>query len=73
MKDLKIGKIIIKVKAIIIIAFCLFLNGSVIGAVAAHTQVTEKGINSLLIYILIFLPYIIMFKSIKNNITELEA
>jgi hypothetical protein len=35
--------------------------------------VTEKGINPLLIYILIFLPYIIMFKSIKNNITELEA
>jgi len=73
MKDLKIGKIIIKVKAIIIIAFCLFLNGSVIGAAAAHTQVTETGINPLLIYILIFLPYIIMFKSIKNNITELEA
>ena len=36
MKDIKIGKLVFSKKAILLIAFCLFLNGMLIGSMVAY-------------------------------------
>lgn len=71
MKDIKIGKILFTRKAILLIAFCLFLNGMTIGAIVAYKEVAND-INFLIIYIFIFMPYFLFFKNIKKHIVELE-
>lgn len=70
MKDLKIGRLLIKKKALLIIALCLFINGMVIGAAVAFKQTTRQDLNVLVMYVAIFLPYILLFKSITSNIEE---
>jgi len=73
MKDFKIGKLLISKKAILLIAFCLFLNGMVIGAfVALNEKAVNHSINLLIVFTAIFIPYIMFFKSIKKNIAELK-
>ena len=68
MKDIKIGNLIFTKKSILILAFCLFLNGINIGVMLAM-----KSNNFFLLnYILFFLPYILFYKSIKNNVIEIK-
>ncbi len=64
----KIGKLIFHRKAILMIALCLFLNGIIIGLMAAGN---DKD-NFLFYYISISIPYIFFFRTIRNNITEVK-
>ncbi len=70
MKDLKIGKLLIKKKALITIAFCLFINGMVIGTSVAFKKTTLLDVNVLVLYGAIFLPYLFSSTTIKKNIIE---
>ncbi len=72
MENLKIGRLVFKKKAILLMAFCLFLNGMTIGALVANHQVSDKKLNFIIFYVAIFIPYLLLFKSIKKNIIELE-
>ncbi len=68
MINLKIGKLLFNKKAVLTIAFCLFLNGIIIGLMVASNNKS----NFLLYYISIFLPYVFFFTTIKRNITEIK-
>lgn len=73
MRDLKIGKLLITKKAILLIAFCLFLNGMAIGAlVALDKKETNNSMNVLILFVTLFVPYILFFKSIRRNVIELK-
>lgn len=72
MKSIKLGKLIFNRKAIFLIAFCLFLNGVLIGALVAYNQDANESINVILLLFLIFLPYLLFYKSIGKNITEMN-
>lgn len=68
MKDLKIGKLIFKKKALLLIAFCLFLNGITIGLMVA----SESNHNFMFYYISLLIPYILFYKTIKDNVIEIK-
>ncbi|RKD98754.1 hypothetical protein [Marinifilum flexuosum] len=70
MKPLKIGKLYFNKKAILLIAFCLFLNGILIGALVAYQQNRGESISPILLMALMFVPYILFSKGIKKNINE---
>jgi len=72
MKSLKIGKLIFNRKAIFLIAFCLFLNGVLIGTLVAYNQDSNESLNVILFMFMIFLPYILFYKSIGKNIKEIN-
>lgn len=68
MKELKVGSLVFKKKAVFLTAFCLFLNGMLIGAMVAYKQENAESLNFLPFYILFFLPYLLVIKPIKQNI-----
>ncbi len=68
MRDLKIGKLIFKKKALLIILFCLFLNVINIGLMVA----CFSNKNFTLFYAAFFIPYLLFFKTIKNNVIEIK-
>jgi hypothetical protein len=70
MKDVKIGRLIFKPRAIRNIAFCLFFNGIIIGLMVAHKQVTGASMSILIINPLMFLPYIFFWKEIRKYMIE---
>ncbi len=72
MTDLKIGKLLFRKEAIILIACCLFINGVIIGAFAMFKSMVQSDVSFIFVYIAMFIPYIFLFKKIKRNITELE-
>ena len=72
MNDLKIGNLVFTKKAVGLIAFCLFLNGSIIGAMVAYKASHPAGINVIVLYAGMFLPYLVLGKSIRKNIIELN-
>lgn len=67
MKDIKIGKLIFNFKSILLISICLFLNGMTIGVYA----ILKESINFMFLFVLIYVPYIFLYKKIKKNIVEL--
>lgn len=70
MKDLRIGKLVFSKKSILLIALCIFINGMTIGVMVAYNETNDKNLNFILFYISIFIPYLLMFKTIKSNISE---
>jgi len=72
MKDIKIGKLVFSKKAILLIAFCLFLNGMLIGSMVAYKQHTNGGVNFMVLYVMMFLPYLFFYRAVKRNITEVK-
>ena len=72
MKLLKIGKLIFNKKAILILTFCLFLNGVVIGASIAAKQLDDISISIFILMPLMFLPYVLLRKRISGNIEEIN-
>lgn len=71
MKDIRIGNLVFNKKAILMIAFCLFLNGMFIGALAAM-NIRITGMLFLAFFAFMFLPYVAFYKSIMGNIREVE-
>ncbi|TCI85337.1 hypothetical protein [Tenacibaculum sp. M341] len=69
MKSLKIGNLIFNSKAVSLIAVCLFLNGIAIGTSVASSQ-AGVSISVIPLFVMLFAPYILFFKSIKNNVSE---
>ena len=70
MKALRIGKLVFSKKSILLIALCIFINGMTIGVMVAYNETNDKNLNFILFYISIFIPYLLMFKTIKSNISE---
>jgi|UPI00039B4276 hypothetical protein len=70
MKSIQIGKLVFYKKAILVVTFCLFLNGVVIGASIAAEQLDDISISIFILMPLLFLPYVLLRKRISNNIQE---
>lgn len=70
MKALKVGSLVMNGKAVGVIAFCLFLNGMLIGAGVGVGESTNNGGGLLRSFLVaLFVPYLLFFKTIRNNIT----
>lgn len=70
MKSIKIGNLVLNQKAILLIIFCLFLNGVTIGVLVASNQLNNNGINIFILLLLLILPYILFSRTISKNISE---
>ena len=57
MKSIQIGKLIFNKKAILLLTFCIFLNGVIIGGIAAYTQLKISGINTIMLIVMLLLLY----------------
>jgi hypothetical protein len=71
MKDVKIGALIFKPRAIKKIALCLFFNGVLIGLMVAYKKYTGNSPSILIVFPLMFLPYLLNRKEIRKNLQEL--
>jgi len=72
MKNIQIGKLIFTKKAILTLAFCLFINGISLGALITFNKNNEGNNTFLLFYFSLFIPYILLYKTIKKNIIEIK-
>jgi hypothetical protein len=72
MKSIRIGKLTFNKKAILVVTFCLFLNGVVIGASLAAQQLDDISISISILMPLLFLPYVLLRKRISSNIQEIN-
>jgi len=72
MKDIRIGNLIFNKKSILLLAFCLFINGMLIGGLVAYSKLNHGSINFIPFYVMMFLPYVICRKAISRNITEIK-
>ena len=72
MKSIQIGKLIFTKKAILLLVFCLFLNGFILGGIVTYKQLDNGTINPVLLLLLLLLPYIIFIKKIGKNIKEVD-
>ncbi len=70
MKDIKIGTLTFKPKAIQKIIRCLFFNGLLIGLMVAYKKYTGDSLSLFIIYPLMFLPYLLSRKEIRRNLVE---
>ena len=70
MKDVKLGALTFKPKATLLIAVCLFFNGLLIGVMVAYKNLTGNSISLFIIYPLMFVPYLLNIKGIRNNMIE---
>jgi len=73
MKEIRIGSMFLNKKAILTIAFCLFLNGIMFGGLIAAFEDKEESNFAFLSLLIIelLLPYILFYKTIKQNITKI--
>ena len=53
MKSIQIGKLVFNKKAILLLTFCIFLNGLIIGALVAYNQLTNNNIGVILMLLLL--------------------
>ena len=72
MKSIQIGKLVFNKKAILLLTFCLFLNVVIIGALLAYKELAVKNISTILMLLLLLLPYFIYIKKIGSNIKEVD-
>jgi uncharacterized membrane protein YfcA len=72
MKSLKLGNLVFNKKAILLLAFCLFINGIVIGALVASHQSNSQKTNVLVLMMFLLSPYLLLHKSIRKNIKEIN-
>lgn len=72
MKNIQIGKLIFTKKAILTLAFCLFINGLLIGGLVAYGK--SNAVNDLfyMFYVSLFIPYVLLYKTIKAGIIEVK-
>jgi len=70
MKDIKIGALTFKPKAIKLIFLCLFVNVIVIGIMVLFKRITGNSLSLFVVYPLMLLPYLLMRKKIGKNLTE---
>ncbi|MEJ7560005.1 MAG: hypothetical protein WKF66_16955 [Pedobacter sp.] len=70
MKDIKIGVLTFKPRALRKIAMCLFFNGVLIGLMVAYKKYTGNPLNFFIIYPLLFLPFLLNRKEICKNVFE---
>lgn len=68
MKDIRIGALAFKPKAIRIIALCLLFNVVTIGAMVALKKNVGSPINIFIVYPLLFVPYLFGSKEIRANV-----
>jgi|AntRauMFilla1563_2_1112583.scaffolds.fasta_scaffold06407_3 hypothetical protein len=73
MKSIKIGNLVFNKKALYLLLFCLFVNGIIIGASIAYNQENESATNIILLMVMLFMPYLILFKSFSRNIKDVES
>ena len=73
MKSIKIGNLVFNKKALYLLLFCLFVNGIIIGASVAYNQENESATNIILLMVMLFMPYLILFKSFSRNIKDVES
>jgi hypothetical protein len=73
MKSIKIGNLVFNKKALYLLAFCLFVNGIIIGASVAYNQENESATNVIFLMITLFMPYLILFKSFSRNIKDVAS
>lgn len=73
MKSIKIGNLVFNKKALMLLAFCLFVNGIIIGASVASNQENESTTNVILLLVTLFIPYLILFKSFSKNIKDMAS
>ena len=72
MKSINIGHLIFNKKAILLIAFCIFINGIVIGALVASHQNGSQNTNIFFLIMFMLSPYLLLQKSIRKNIKEIN-
>lgn len=72
MNSIQIGKLIFTKKALLLLVFCLFLNGIIIGAIVASNQLGNNIVKPILLMLLLFLPYMIFIKKIRKNVKEAD-
>jgi hypothetical protein len=70
MKDIKIGALTFKPRAIISIAWCLSFNVVMIGLMVACKKYTGDSPSLFIIYPLMFLPYLVKRKEISRYTIE---
>jgi len=73
MKNVKIGALTFKPKAILLIALCFFFNGLVIGVMVAYKKFTGDSISLFIIYPLMFVPYLLNRKGIMKNMIDASS
>jgi hypothetical protein len=71
MRELKIGKLLFKAKAIQLIAFAFFIDGIILGGFIAFSILGDKNINIFLLMILLFITWVPLFSTISKNVEEL--
>ncbi|WP_037320367.1 hypothetical protein [Salegentibacter sp. Hel_I_6] len=71
MKDLRIGKLLFKIKAVHTIAFAFFINGIILGGFIASSILADRGINVLFLIILLLITWIPFYPTISKNVEEL--
>ena len=72
MKSINIGHLVFNKKAILLIAFCLFINGIAIGALVASHQNGSQNTNIFFLIMFMLSPYLLLQKSIRKNIKEIN-
>jgi hypothetical protein len=68
MKDVKLGALTFKPKAILLLALCLFFNGLLIGLMVAYKKYTGNSLSLFIIYPLMFVPYIVLRNKIALSV-----
>ena len=72
MKSINIGHLVFNKKAILLIAFCIFIKGIVIGALVASHQNGSQNTNIFFLIMFMLSPYLLLQKSIRKNIKEIN-
>jgi hypothetical protein len=70
-RELKIGKLLFKAKAIQLIAFAIFIDGIILGGFIASSILGDKTINIFILMILLFITWVPFFSAISKNVEEL--
>ena len=71
MKDLRIGKLLFKLKAVQTIAFAFFINGLTLGGFIASSILADRNINIFLLIIMLLIIWIPLYPTISKNVEEL--
>lgn len=72
MNQIRVEKLIFMPKAILTLAFCLFINGISIGIFVAYSKKINVNDLFIMFYYSLFIPYILLYKTIKSNIITVK-
>lgn len=72
MKDIKFYKFLVNRRALTTIVFCLFFNSLTFITSEAFQITSSLDFNGTLLAFLLLMPYVVSFKTIRDNIMTLR-